>query len=273
MPYMQKTKETKDKKVIVIDKYYSFRARPWGKKLADIRNPKTKESTEDMKKRNKKRAEERTALMIANNFTEGCPYLTITYTKENRPQGEEAEKEVKKDLRNFEDRLKRYYMKKGVVLKYAATVENVSADCRGHAHAHLLLPDLPEVRTDREYERIFTEIWGKGYVRVIQYGGEMKDATRLAAYFQKQNKADGGARMSFSQNCEKPVEEKKEIRRSSCYSEKIVIPAGYFVNKELTFQGYTRDGYPCQHIVLERCEDTERRYWDFVKGNYLERGR
>ena len=107
-------------------------------------------------------------------------------------------------------------------------------------------------------------------MRVIQYGGEMKDATRLAGYFLKQNKMDGGARMNFSRNCEKPVEEKKEIRRSNCYSEKIVIPAGYFVNKDLTFQGSTRDGYPCQHIVLERCKDTDHRYWDFNKGDYLE---
>lgn len=271
MPYMQKIGKTKDKKIIVIDKYYSFTARPWGKKLADVRNPQTKESPEDLKKRNKKRATERTALMIANNFEEGCPYLTITYTNENRPKGEDAEKKVKNDLRNFEARLKRYYLRKGIVLKYAATVENVAADCRGHAHAHLLLSALPEVKTDREYERIFSEIWGKGFVRVIQYGGEMIDANRLAAYFLKQNKADGGARMSFSQNCEKPVEKKKEIRSANCFSEKIDVPAGYFVNKELTFQGLTRDGYPCQHIILERCKDTDRRYWDFNRGDYCER--
>ena len=87
---MQKIGKTKDKKIIVIDKYYSFTARPWGKKLADVRNPQTKESPEDLKKRNKKRATERTALMIANNFEEGyldamaefIPWMT-TIPKEN----------------------------------------------------------------------------------------------------------------------------------------------------------------------------------------------
>ena len=85
MPYMQKLRETKDKKIIVIDKYYSFMARPLGKKLAAIRNPQEKESPEDLKRRNKKRATERTALMIANNFSEGSPYLTVTYDSENLP--------------------------------------------------------------------------------------------------------------------------------------------------------------------------------------------
>ena len=272
VPYIQKQRETRDKKIIVIDKYHTFMARPRGKKLGEIRNPKENESPEDLKKRNKRRATERTALMIANNFVEGCPYLTVTYDTENLPEGEELETRVKKDLRNFEDRLKRFYKKQGIELKYAATVENVMPG-RGRAHAHLLLSSLPKVKTDREYERIFARIWGKGHVRVQQYGGEMTDATKLAAYFIKQEKAEGGARMNFSRNCEPPAERKKEIRRSESFSHRINVPKGYFVNKELTFQGLTDGGYPCQHIVLERCENTDRRYYDLDKGEYLERGR
>ena len=110
-------------------------------------------------------------------------------------------------------------------------------------------------------------------MRVEQYGGEMTDATKLAAYFLKQDKADGGARMNFSRNCEPPAEKKKEIRRSESFSHRINVPKGYFVNKELTFQGLTDGGYPCQHIVLERCENTDRRYYDLDKGEYLERRR
>nr|DAI61015.1 MAG TPA: protein of unknown function DUF1424 [Caudoviricetes sp.] len=271
MPYMQKLRETKDKKIIVIDKYYSFMARPLGKKLAAIRNPQEKESPEDLKRRNKKRATERTALMIANNFSEGSPYLTVTYDSENLPDYEDLSNRVKKDLRNFLDRLKRAYSKKGVNLKYAATVENVEPGKRGRAHAHLLLPEIPGVKTDREYERIFKSIWGKGNVKVQQYGGEMTDATKLAAYFLKQAKKDGGARMNFSRNCDAPTEKKTEVRRSECFSSKIDVPAGYFVNKELTFQGWTRDGYPCQHIVLEQFGESVRRYWDFDKCDYRER--
>ena len=269
VPYIQKVRNTRDKKIIVIDKYYNFMARPKGKKLKEIRNPKENVSPEDLKKRNRRRATERVALMIANNFVEGSPYLTVTYDKENLPAGEELETRVKKDLRNFEDRLKRFYKKQGVELKYAATVENVMPG-RGRAHAHLVLSILPEVKTDREYERIFTKIWGKGHVRVEQYGGEATDATRLAAYFVKQEKADGGARMNFSRNCEPPAEKKKEIRRSESFSNRINVPAGYFVNKELTFQGLTDGGYPCQHIVFERCDNKDRRYYDLTKGEYLE---
>ena len=79
-------------------------ARPLGKKLAAIRNPQEKESPEDLKRRNKKRATERTALMIANNFSEGSPYLTVTYDSENLPDYEDLSNRVKKDLRNFPEK-------------------------------------------------------------------------------------------------------------------------------------------------------------------------
>lgn len=269
MPYIERERATKNRSIVVVDKYYSFRARPHGMKLKEIRQPKENETTEKQREGNRRRRIAEITMMIANNFEEGCPYLTVTYDEEHLPAPEEKETRTKKDLKNFIARLKRYYMKEGAVMKRGSTVENVAQ--RGRPHAHLLLSKLQGVTTDREYERIFSRIWGRGRVFVKQYGGEAADAAHLAAYFQKQDKRDGGARMDFSRNCEKPVEHKREIRRSECYADDVSIPPGYRISKELSYQGYTADGYPCQHIVLERDETSrQRRRYDVEAGIYKE---
>lgn len=259
MPYMERRTETRGRGVIALEKYYCYQARPMGIPLKDLRAGREKESPEDLKRRNARRRERETALRIAHNFREGDPYLTLTYDEEHLPAGEGRAERAQKDLRNFLLRLGRRYKKMGQELRYVATPENVAEGKRGRTHFHILVPALLGALTDRELERFFSGVWQLGRVHVRQYGGEITDAARLAAYFGKESRADGGARIRFSKNCEKPIAKKKIITRSECFAPDVVIPKGYHLVKELTYQGFTRDGYPCQTIVLERTRDGSAR--------------
>ena len=92
--------------------------------------------------------------------------------------------------------------------------------------------------------------WTLGRVKVELFGGDYDDAVGLANYFKKEDVEQHSGRIRTSKNLVSPVEKKETVKRSECYSTKIRPPAGYHINKRLTYQGYTKDGYPCQHIVF-----------------------
>ncbi len=257
MPYIERKTYTKDHDVIRWEKYYCYLFRPEGIPLQELRAKKEKESPDDLKRRNARRRESNIAMRIANNFKEGDADLTMTYDAEHLPKGEERKERVEKDLRNLLGRIGRRYKKEGQEFRYVTTPENVAPGKKGRPHIHILLPALKVATTDRELERLFGKIWGKGRVHVRQYGGEITDAARLASYFGKEGKSEGGARIRFSRNCEMPKQQKKIIRRADCFSQDVRVPKGYRLVKELTYQGFTRDGYPCQTVMLEKLRGRE----------------
>ena len=130
------------------------------------------------------------------------------------------------------------------------------------------MPDLP---TNKSRENFFSSIWGKGNVYCKEYGGTAEDAFRLASYFKKQKKEDSGARILMSHNMEKPVEKRQEIRFAECYSLDINVPAGYEVVREVSYQCYTQEGFPCQHVVLQKSASLAaslRRRYSVPRGQY-----
>ena len=248
MPYMQKTTCTSDKSILAIEKYYSWSVRPSGKQRAK-RAQKQNLSTERQQRINYRNAVDKAAMLMANNFTEGDFYLTVTYDEDHRPAKEETLERVNKDIRNFLDKLKRRYKKRGVEFKSVCIPENISGAGKGRPHFHVLIPQLPGLEHRR---KVFSELWGKGNVKVDEYGGTLTDARRLSGYFLKQDKKERGARLRTSQNLKRPKEEKKTITRANCYSFDFTIPEGYALNKEFSRQDYTEDGYPCQRLFFER---------------------
>ena len=174
MPYIERKTYTKDQGVIRWEKYYCYLFRPEGIPLQELRAKKEKESPDDLKRRNARRRESNIAMRIANNFKEGDAYLTMTYDAEHLPQGEERKERVEKDLRNLLGRIGRRYKKEGQEFRYVTTPENVAPGKKGRPHIHILLPALQVATTDRELERLFGKIWGKGRVHVRQCGGETR---------------------------------------------------------------------------------------------------
>ena len=227
---------------------------------------------EAMKENNRRLLIESAALKIANNFREGDYYVTFTYDSASLPATDEKQNRVRKDIRNTITKLKRRFEKAGLKFKYVAIPENLSPDTKGRVHFHILIPAMPDLPTNKSRENFFSSLWGKGNVYCKEYGGTAEDAFRLASYFKKQKKEDSGARILMSHNMAKPVEKKQEIRFAECYSLDINVPAGYEVVSEVSYQCYTRDGFPCQHVVLQKSASitaTKRRRYSVPYGQYI----
>lgn len=273
MAYMKKVTRTADSRIIVLEKYYSWKVRPTSCILKEKRAARKKESTEAMKENNRRMLIEAAALKIANNFREGDYYVTFTYDSSNLPATDEKQGRVRKDIRNTLTKLKRRFEKAGLKFKYVAIPENLSPDTKGRAHFHILIPAMPGLATNKSRENFFSSLWGKGNVYCKEYGGTAEDAFRLASYFKKQKKEDSGARLLMSHNMAKPVEKKQEIRFAECYSLDINVPAGYEVVREVSYQCYTQEGFPCQHVVLQKSASLAaslRRRYSVPLGQYAQ---
>lgn len=271
MAYMKKVTKTADGRIIVLEKYYSWKVRPTSCVLKEKRAARRKESPEAMKENNRRILIESAALKIANNFREGDYYVTFTYDSASLPAADEKQDRVRKDIRNTLTKLKRRFEKAGLKFKYVAIPENLSPDTKGRAHFHILIPAMPALPTNKSRENFFSSIWGKGNVYCKEYGGTAEDAFRLASYFKKQKKEDRGARILMSHNMAKPVEKRQEIRFAECYSLDINVPAGYEVVKEVSYQCYTQEGFPCQHVVLQKSASLAaslRRRYSVPRGQY-----
>ena len=75
----------------------------------------------------------------------------------------------------------------------------------------------------------------------------------------------------MSHNMAKPVEKRQEIRFAECYSLDINVPAGYEVVREVSYQCYTQEGFPCQHVVLQKSASLAaslRRRYSVPRGQY-----
>lgn len=268
MSYIKKITKTTDEKIIRMEKYYSYKFRPSVKVPKEKRVTKRNLTPEWQQKANRRRAMEDIALKVLNNYQEGDYYLTFTYGQLFLPK-EDKEERVKKDIRNILVKIKRRFEKAGILFKYIAMPENVSVDARGRVHFHCLIPAMPELVTNKQRENFFQKLWGKGNVFCKEYGGGAEDAFRLASYFKKQNKEDSGTRILMSHNLVSPKTTKEEVTSVECYSVDVNVPAGYEIVHELTYQCYTRDGFPCQHIVMQKIPDkTSKRKYSMLKGRY-----
>ena len=121
MAYMKKVTKTADGRIIVLEKYYSWKVRPTSCVLKEKRAARRKESPEAMKENNRRILIESAALKIANNFREGDYYVTFTYDSASLPATDEKQNRVRKDIRNTITKLKRRFEKAG--LKFVAAYD------------------------------------------------------------------------------------------------------------------------------------------------------
>lgn len=237
---MKKTIKTIDGKVIEKTLYYTYKALPHDKRIKEKRARRINQTPERQKEINRLHAANRLALKIANNFKAGDWYLTLTIA--GKVPGKES---VKKSLDLFFNNLRRYYKKNNNELKYVAVLENLKGG--GRPHGHMLINALGS-----EDMEVIQKYWPIGNVRIEFFKGIINDCARLAAYFKKEDVEKHSGRLRTSTNLIKPVEEKVKVKRSECYSQRIIPPKGYHVNKMLTYQSYTKDGFPCQRIIFEK---------------------
>ena len=233
----------------IIKKYHSFRAQPVSCSVKERRARKNRETTLAQEEINARIRREKYEKLFLDNFKAGDCYLTCTYKE--KPEGEE---QVRNDWQKFKRKLTDLFRKKlQLDFKFVGIIEHLLGG--GRPHGHILIPELP-----KEAIRKLKKMWPHGNVEIKTYGGEAVDAHRLAKYFCKESVFKLASNIQSSRNLIRTEEKKEIVSRSETFEEKTRVPAGYHVVAELSYSGYTEEGYPFTKVFLEKDdEEIERR--------------
>lgn len=177
---------------------YEFKfAGKYGAK-GEKRLPKKKATPEQIKLQNQINREIRVRRLIKANFFPEDLWITLKYPKGHR----KPVWEVKKDFKNFLDRLRYQYKKRGYPLKFISRIE---IGKRGGIHIHILIPRIRGEDTDL----LVQEAWIHGranFSSIYEMGGYEK----LANYIVKQPDEETEKQISLF-----PMEDRKEFIRFS----------------------------------------------------------
>lgn len=238
--YIQKIYRMKHS--IDVEKYHSGRYGAPGEK----RKSKKKATAEDIKKQNYEQAKRNLKRLINANFSAGDFHCTLTYKKENRPDQEEARRE----LANFLRRVGRAYKKTGNEFKYIVVTEYESKSI----HHHIILNNIPGA-TD-----LINKNWKVGRVHFtpLDYEGDYKN---LAEYLLKETEktfresdSANKKRYTRSRNLLIPEPEKKLIKAST-FRKKPQPIKGYYIDPESFHEGINPvTGYLYQTYTMIRLE-------------------
>lgn len=238
MPHIQKKYDIKDR--IEYEINFSGRYGMKGEKRA-----KRKEFTkEQMKRFNQINKENRLRRTIYANFEEGDLFLTLKYPKGTRKNISD----VKKDFRNFINRLKTAFKKFAAKPKYVYRIEIGKL---GGIHIHMILNRIKGQDTDLIAQRT----WKNGRVNfqsIYEYGG----CKKLANYLSKKPDEDSKEyeqlnlfdekdkkvllSIGSSRNLVRPEPEVKEYHRRTVkklVNDGPVASPGYYIEKESVVMG------------------------------------
>ena len=164
------------------------------------RGKKKKPTPEQIRKQNQINRENRLRRQIKLNFLPTDIWATLKYPKGTRkPLGE-----VKKDFKRFIDRMRRWYRKRKVPLKYVYRIE---IGKHGGIHVHIL---VNRIAGDPEAELLLEKAWDPGGVyrtSIKEYGGYRY----LANYIAKPPDEEVWQQLSLF-----PLDEQKQLREYNC---------------------------------------------------------
>ncbi|MCM1183566.1 MAG: hypothetical protein NC337_09345 [Roseburia sp.] len=196
-----------------------------------IRGNKNRPTVEEMEKINQLNAERTLRLKINNNFGTDDPFITLTYKKDERPNPEQAKKNIKKLI----DRLRVRFNKSGVSLKWVCVTEYQNKAI----HHHLLINHIE----GQDVSKMVRELWkfGRPDFKYLDDTGQYKD---LAAYLIKETsktyKAHDGIkkqRYGCSRNLQMPVSETEIIKKAMRWLPEPRAAKGYYIDKETVYNG------------------------------------
>lgn len=242
MPYIKETcKAGKTKEYCF---YYSRRFH--GKKEGK-REKKENPTSEAQKRVNIRQAERKLTRKMNANFTPDDYYITLSYEKDERPQGkEELQKHVAAILRD----LRRVYKQCGKELKYIWVAEIGE---RGAVHIHMVINSIDIQKIKR--------LWKYGHMHIdplYEDGNYRKLAAYFIKYSEKTLNTTGelqGKRWNASKNLITPPERKRIIRSRDHYSCDIKVPEGWYLDKDSIREGiHEITGYSYFNYTLVKLE-------------------
>lgn len=221
-----------------VRKYHSYKYQA----KREQRGEKQQITPEEMIKINECNAERKLRILLNANFREDDFYLTLTY------QGELPDaKQARKNFSKFTRRVRDFYKKKGIALKYVGVTEYEGK----RIHHHVLINAIDGVKKSD-----LKKFWEHGFIKKEDFGGQPDDCRRLARYFVKESnntfKAEErvhGLRWISSKNLIHPQPEKKVVRADSWKEEPQPVK-GYYLDKDSVKEWITKDGYHCQFYCL-----------------------
>lgn len=275
MGYWKKSWKSRDGSVQIVDKYHSRKQQPKNPLIREKRRKRTAgASTPTQEQVNLRHRVDRLTRLLLDNFEAGDWW--VTFKLADAVDEKTFRREYEKMLRRMRDA----YRKAGHELKYIAVLENLSG--HGRMHGHIIVDN---VSAFSRLKKLMRAAWQLGDCHIKPYGGEVMDAQRLASYMCKEDtigkairerkklmtaarngrKVDGRqikkldriivgerSRICPSTNLVRTKPKKEAVSRAETYREEIRAPKGYHVVKELSYNGWTVDGYPYQHAVYER---------------------
>lgn len=207
------------------------------------RGKKEKQTSAAVQTYNRKLRREKVQLLIMANFAPGDLYVTLTYRKDReRPASLE---EAKKCLSVFLRKLKAWYRKKGMEMKWIGVAERGS---KGACHHHIILNRVPGLHD------MIDELWTWGHPQVVRLYEEGA-FEKLAEYIIKaegKNREDPGSRYSRSRNLLMPQPKEEVISAVSFTSDPKPVK-GYYLIKETVENGENPlNGHRYQRYVMKK---------------------
>lgn len=251
--YIKREWNSRNSKFRIVEKYHSMKAMPKNPLIKEKRRPRTGSGTPEwMKKINLRQQADNLCRLVMDNFECGDWYVTFNCAESSKTSNEEVEHEYKLMVR----KLRRYFRNHDIDFKYISVLENING--RGNKHGHILIPGGIGFA---ELKKLMQKAWTLGTAYAKPYGGDAMDARRLASYFIKEDcykeseQADKGqrSRIRTSKNLVR-TKPKKKIISADTWRDDVKPPKGYRIVLELTYSGYTLDGYPYQRAVFERSD-------------------
>lgn len=275
MSYMKKEWVSRDKKYKVVEKYHSMKCLPSSPSARERRRKRTGEATPVKQELiNLRVGIENLTRKILDNFKAGDWWICFTLSEVVSVE------RFKKEYRRMMKELRKFFKEKEQELKYVAVQENLKGVGRMHGHI-LINGQFPFMEINERMKKV----WRLGACKLQPYGGGIMDARKLAGYMMKEatlvKKLNEKAEIAYkeritgislqeemkrldlemdskrsnvcvSKNLESDKPTRKEITSAETYREEMKPPKGWRIVQELSFNGYTQDGYPYQKIVLER---------------------
>lgn len=232
-----------------------------------------KAAPEQIKKQNQLNREKYVRRLIKGNFFPEDLWITLKYPKGKR----KPIWEVKKDFKDFVDRLRYQYKKRGCPLKYIYRME---VGKNGGIHIHMIIPRIRGEDADLLAQKAWEKCGRINFESIYEYGGYEK----LACYIVKQPDEEIREQLSLfpeeeqkvlvaynsSRNLARPEPERKHYRRwtvKKLIEEGPEPHPGYYIDKNSIRSGINRyTGMSYLYYTECRAEPVKsREAWERIK--------